>query len=100
MQIQRISLALKTSQQKLNKSQQNLNWSFFNLQQLMDIMTVYEKHSYPRADKRLRVSRVIPRGPLAFNSTKPVRCILIDKEEICELYRYILNEPEWKFPEV
>ena len=79
--------------------QQNLNWSFFNLQQLMDIMTVSEKHSDPRGDKRLRVSRVIPRGPLAFNSTKPVRCLLIDKEEIRELYRYILNEPEWKFPE-
>ena len=66
----------------------------------MDIMTVSEKFSYPRADKRLRVSRVIPRGPLAYNSTKPVRCILIDKEEISVLYRYILNEPEWEFPDM
>ena len=80
--------------------QHNLNWQYFNLQHMMDIMTVTEKHSGPRSSPKLRCTRVLPRGPLVdrHREKKPVNCLLIDKEEIRQLYRYILNEPEWEFP--
>ena len=65
-------------------------------------MTVEEYYSDARGSERLRVSRVKPRDRVAQdnNEKAPTPCILIDKEEVRALYRYILNEPTWDYPVV
>ena len=65
-----------------------------------ELMWVDENDRQPRSSPKLRVVKVHQRN--ANGKTKlgepATKCLLIDKEEVRNCYRHVLNEPTWDFP--
>ena len=71
----------------------------FDAERDLKRVTESVKPKEPRKTAKLRVmQQITPRD--INNRRKKIRCILIDKEEVLELTKYLLKKPNWNFPEV